>query len=263
MKAILFDLDGVIYQEGRAIAGATAALDRMRSLGIPYLFLTNTSSRPRTAICDRLAKLGIVVEPAQIHSPPVAAARWLQQQADAAVALFVPQATRTEFKALQPWDGDPQNRVGAVVVGDLGEDWSFARLNEAFRCLMQHPAPKLIALGMTRYWKTPEGLQLDVGPFVSALAYATGIKPTVIGKPAADFFATAAAGLGVEAADVLMVGDDIRGDVGGAQSAGMRGLLVRTGKYQPGDLDGDIHPDAILDSVADLPRWWSDTVEQR
>jgi len=53
-----------------------------------------------------------------------------------------------------------------------------------------------------------------------------------------------------------MIGDDIRGDVGGAQSVGISGLLVRTGKFQASDLEGDIEPAAVLDSIADLPGWW-------
>ena len=55
-----------------------------------------------------------------------------------------------------------------------------------------------------------------------------------------------------------MVGDDIRSDVEGAQRAGLAGVLVRTGKFSPSDLAGDVSPDAVLDSVADLPRWWRD-----
>jgi len=53
-----------------------------------------------------------------------------------------------------------------------------------------------------------------------------------------------------------MIGDDIVGDVGGAQATGLTGILVRTGKFRPRDLEGDIRPDAVLDSVADLPQWW-------
>ena len=49
-----------------------------------------------------------------------------------------------------------------------------------------------------------------------------------------------------------MVGDDIVTDIGGAQAAGMRGLLVRTGKFRPADLDGQVKPETILDSIADL-----------
>ena len=51
-----------------------------------------------------------------------------------------------------------------------------------------------------------------------------------------------------------MVGDDIANDVFGAQAAGMTGVLVRTGKFLPGDLERtDGTPDHVIDSFADLP----------
>jgi ribonucleotide monophosphatase NagD (HAD superfamily) len=77
-----------------------------------------------------------------------------------------------------------------------------------------------------------------------------------MGKPANEFFDAAVRRLGVPPGQTVMVGDDIHSDVGGAQAAGLAGILVRTGKFRPGDLEGDIRPDAVLDSVADLPRWW-------
>jgi len=51
-----------------------------------------------------------------------------------------------------------------------------------------------------------------------------------------------------------MIGDDIEADVGGAQAAGLKGALVKTGKFHPADLQGAIKPDAVFDSIADLPR---------
>jgi HAD superfamily hydrolase (TIGR01458 family) len=121
---------------------------------------------------------------------------------------------------------------------------------------MAEPRPHLIALGMTRYWRAPDGLRLDTAPFVAALRHATGIEPVVLGKPAGPFFATALARIGVRAQETLMVGDDIRGDVGGARACGIRGVLVRTGKFRESDLRGDIEPDGVLDSIAGLPEWW-------
>ena len=56
--------------------------------------------------------------------------------------------------------------------------------------------------------------------------------------------------------EVVMVGDDVRADVDGAQQSGLAGVLVRTGKFTMADLHGDITPQAVLDSVADLPSWW-------
>jgi len=57
-----------------------------------------------------------------------------------------------------------------------------------------------------------------------------------------------------------MIGDDIRGDIGGAQGADIRGLLVRSGKFRPQDLRGEIQPDGVIDSIADLPAWWVESL---
>ena len=66
---------------------------------------------------------------------------------------------------------------------------------------------------MTRYWRAEDGLRLDTGPFVAALQYASGIEPLVIGKPSAAFFNSGAQRLGVAPEEILMIGDDIRGDI--------------------------------------------------
>ena len=257
MKAILFDLDGVLYQDGSVLAGAVEALDWVRREGIDHLFLTNTSSRPRTSIREDLARMGIQVAVEEILTPPVAARDWLLEQGVSSVALFIPKATRGEFAELNILPAEAQTSAGAVVLGDLGEGWDFATLNRAFRLLMGEPQPHLIALGMTRYWRAADGLRLDTAPFVVALQHATGIEPVVLGKPARPFFAAALGALGTESAETLMIGDDIRGDIGGAQSAGIRGLLVRTGKFHPRDLQGEIQPDGVIDSIASLPAWWA------
>jgi phospholysine phosphohistidine inorganic pyrophosphate phosphatase len=62
----------------------------------------------------------------------------------------------------------------------------------------------------------------------------------------------------LQAAEIVMIGDDIETDIAGAQKAGLSGLLLRTGKFRELDLDGSIKPDAILDSIADLPAWWEE-----
>jgi len=118
------------------------------------------------------------------------------------------------------------------------------------------PTAALLALGMTRYWRAVDGLRLDVGTYVAGLEYATGRSAVVVGKPATAFFSSALELLGCIAEEAVMVGDDIVGDVGGAQSAGLGGVLVRTGKFRPADLDrDDIKPDAVFASFADVPAW--------
>lgn len=256
MKAILFDLDGVFYVGDQPIAGALDVLAWCSRENIPYLFVTNTTSRSTQSIVDKLSGFGIQTEPAKIMSPPVAAINWLKQQGLQRISLYMGEQTRTMFSEFQVVTS-PNEPTQAVIVGDMGEAWTYAKLNQAFRQCMQSPPPRLIALGMTRYWRAEEGLRLDAGAFVSALQYASGLAPVVLGKPAGEFFLAAVHQLGISPVQVVMVGDDIRGDIGGAQSAGLRALLVRTGKFQEADLDADIQPDAVLDSVADLPGWWS------
>ncbi|MGW8310515.1 MAG: TIGR01458 family HAD-type hydrolase [Thiogranum sp.] len=256
LQGILFDLDGVVYVGDAPIDGAVAALDWVREQNIPHLFVTNTTSRPRAALCTKLARMGIDVSADRILSPPVAADNWLKTHTEGPVALFVPEATRTEFADLPLWEGDADQPVAAVVLGDLGEGWNFRQLNRAFLLLMQEAAPSLVALGMTRYWRAPEGLRLDAGPFVAALEYATGRCAVVMGKPSKAFFHGGADMLGIAPERLLMIGDDIRGDVNGAQDAGLKGALVMTGKFQRRDLEAQQRADFVLKSIAELPGWW-------
>jgi len=256
MPSLLIDLDGVLYEGDEPVAGAADALAWLDEQAIPRLFVTNTSSRPRSTLVNKLGHMGINVAESDILTPPVAAARWLRDHVQGAVALFVPPATASEFAGIELAESQDTGPVGAVVIGDYGDRWSFTELNRAFRLLMTEPRPRLVALGMTRYWRAPDGLRLDTAPFVMALRHAAGVEPIVLGKPAGPFFERALSQLDTTADQTLMIGDDIRTDVDAAQGFGMRGILVRTGKFRSGDLDLEIHPHAILGSIADFPDWW-------
>ena len=255
MKAILFDLDGVLYVGDQIIEGAVETLRWCNARAIPHLFVTNTTSKPRSAIVAKLKALGISIKEDRILTPPVAAGQWLHENQLSKLGLFVSDITRREFDSFTLVDQENE-AVDAVVVGDMGEDWSFLTLNRAFRFLMHSPQPRLIALGLTRYWRAQDGLRLDAGAYVAALQYASGSEPVVLGKPAEAFYQSALYKLNVTSDDIIMIGDDIRGDIGGAQDTGIRGVLVRTGKFRESDLESGIAPYAILNSVADLPSWW-------
>lgn len=257
MTALLIDLDGVLYEGDKPVPGTPESIRWLRENTVPHMFLTNTTSRPRTAIVEKLASMGVDVTENDILTPPVAAALWLAANARGSTALFVAPGTVEEFSELELASPD-ETAVGAVVVGDYGERWTYAELNRAFRLLMNEPRPVLVALGMTRYWQAEDGLRLDTAPFVNALTSASGVDPIVLGKPARPFFETALAMLGAKAEEALMIGDDIQGDVGGAQAAGIAGALVRTGKFRADDLAAGIKPDFVLDSFADIPHVYRD-----
>jgi HAD superfamily hydrolase (TIGR01458 family) len=216
--------------------------------------VTNTTSRPRSAIAEKLDRFGVPSAPREILTPPVAAAEWIRRNEAGPVALFVPQKTKADFAGLPQIAPRAETGARYVVVGDLGASWDFATLNRAFRLLHSARNCELIALGMTRYWRSADGVSLDVAPFIAALEHATGKTARVLGKPAKEFFAAACALLACAPKELLMIGDDIRADIAGAQAAGIRAVLVRTGKYHDTDIGHSIRPDAVIDSVSSLPR---------
>jgi len=253
MQAILFDIDGVIYQQGELIDGAVDTLRWVRERHIPHLFLTNTTTLSRQQVGAKLSSLGVICTPEQILTPAVAARDWIAEHPGKKMAVFVPDAIRHEFDDVVSFNDD---EADGVIFGDLGANWNFFTLNHAFRILMQSPDNILLALGMSRYYGGDDGLQLDTGPFAKALEFATNKSALVMGKPASSFFQHALAKLGIGAGQALMVGDDLMADVMAAKSCGIHGCLVRTGKYQPQDEHGVIKAEFVIDSIKDLPQLW-------
>jgi HAD superfamily hydrolase (TIGR01458 family) len=255
-SALLFDLDGTLYVGSEPVAGAAAALERLRRRGVPFRFVSNTTSRPRAALAERLRGFGIAATADQIRTPMVAAGAVLAERGIRVVAPFTPEAGLVDLEGVALAGGVSRRAAGsrpdAVLIGDLGELWTYRLLQEAFDHVLA--GAELIALSRDRYFRRDGSLALDAGPFVAAIEYAASRDALLVGKPSPVFFKAAAAGLpGEEDQAVAMVGDDLWSDVAGAQKSGYAGWLVRTGKFDPDALAASgIAPDRILDSVAQV-----------
>lgn len=216
---------------------------------MPYRLVTNTSSRTRDQIAALLADAGMVVDPAWILTAVTAADRLLGERHPEATCLVVNDGDlATELPSVRAVTSGPAD---VVLLGGAGPFTSYDRLNQAFR-LADAGAP-VIALHRNTRYQTADGPALDMGAFIVGLEAATGAEVEVVGKPSAAFFGAALGDLGVEAEGSVMVGDDIGSDIGGAQRAGMVGVLVRTGKFRPSDLEGAVQPDEVIDGIGDLP----------
>jgi phospholysine phosphohistidine inorganic pyrophosphate phosphatase len=261
MSGMLFDLDGVIYNSETLIEGAAQTIAWVQREEIPYLFVTNTSSRGRTALVEKLLQFGIRTEPDRLWTPCIAAAEWLRKRPDGLAAFFVAPKARQEFNGIPCIKEEAETGAKYVVIGDMGVHWDYLTLNRAFRLLHSNPESILIALGMTRFWLAQDGIRLDAAPFVTALEHATGKKALVLGKPAESFYQAAVEKLSLPPSEITMFGDDILTDIGGAKKAGMNAVLLRTGKFQQSDLESEVTPDVVLNSIRDIPAWWK--IKQR
>ena len=255
-NAYLFDLDGTLYVGSVPVPGAAEALSRLRRRAVPFRFVSNTTSRSRAALAERLRGMGIEASAEQIHTPMVAAREFLTARGFDVIAPFTPGAALDDLGPATLAGGVSRaprvNQPDAVLVGDLGEEWTYPLLQEAFDYVLG--GAELVALSRDRYFRRADHLTLDAGPFVAAIEYAAGREAVLVGKPSRLFFRAAAAALETGApTTVAMVGDDLWSDIRGAQEAGYAGWLVRTGKFRPDVLAASgIAPDRILNSVAQV-----------
>ena len=210
--------------------------------------MTNTTSRPRSVLVRELAEMGVAIDADAVFSGARVAREYLLRKGLVRCYLLTRPSLAEDFAGIVPEDLE----ADAVVLGDLGDTLTFERLNRALRLLVGDA--ELVALARNRFWMGKDGIQLDVGALVAALEYAAGTTATLVGKPSPEFYGTVLRALSVPPEEAAVIGDDPESDVAGAQALGMRGLLVRTGKSRRYDLEhAAIRPDAILDSIADLP----------
>ncbi len=248
--AVLLDIDGVLHVGDTPVPGAVEALARLRELSGGVRLVTNTTSRSRAEVARRLGTIGIEVDESEILSPAAMAVQYCSDHKLAAARLYVSDSLRNDLQQLS--EAAPGTAPDVVVLGDIGDRFNAATMNEIFSLLMD--GAQLMALQHNRYWQHDSGLMLDVGAWAAALEYATGRTAITVGKPSADFFNAALSSLGVTADSAVMIGDDIEADVNGAQTCGIQGVLVKTGKYRPGVVTGrGFGPAAIVDSIADVP----------
>ncbi|KAL8204252.1 UNVERIFIED_CONTAM: Haloacid dehalogenase-like hydrolase domain-containing protein 2 [Gekko kuhli] len=236
LKAVLVDLSGTLHVEDSAVPGAQEALKRLRSAPVQIRFVTNTTKACKRDLLERLKKLDFDIQEDEIFTSLTAARNLLEEKRVRPLLLV-------EDGALRDFGGLDTSDPNAVVIGLAPEHFNYQTMNKAFHLILDG-AP-LIAVHKARYYKRKDGLALGPGPFVTGLEYATDTQATVVGKPERTFFLEALRGTSCVPEEAVMIGDDCRDDVGGAQNAGMLGILVKTGKYRPGD-EGKINPPPYL-----------------
>jgi HAD superfamily hydrolase (TIGR01458 family) len=249
VRGFLIDLDGTVIEAQSLVPGVPQALAFLRVRNVPYRLVTNTTSKPRSAILTKMRSLGLDLPLDAIITAPVIGREYLLQRGLTRCYPLLKDSLREDLRGIEFVERSPQ----AVLVGDLGDELSYGALNRGFRFLLDKKVA-FITLARNRYFQGGDGLCLDVGATVAALEYAAARTAVLVGKPAREFFLVACQSMGVAPEDTIVIGDDLEADIGGALAAGCAGVLVRTGKFRPEQLENPaVRPDRVLDSLACLP----------
>jgi HAD superfamily hydrolase (TIGR01458 family) len=249
--ALLLDIDGCVVAgiARGAIPGAVEAVAALRRRK-PLRFVTNTTSRSRAWMAGALHDAGFDVAEEEIVTPTALARRVLPARGESRGLLLADPGLRADlgwFEVCAP------EEARAVLLATEAHDWTIARLREAVVALRS--GARLYTLQENRIFERDGRILTDLGPVAAFLGYAAGVSWENLGKPSPLLFENLAAELGCAVAELAMVGDDAEFDVAGALRAGVgTGILLRTGKYRPGDERRfEPQPTLVLDSIADLP----------
>ena len=268
IRALVLDADGVLVMRGAALPGVREALAALDERGIPYRVATNISALHRETLAARFARMGLSIPAGRIVTALSATAEDTRRTYPGRPVFVITRPDGLREFGDQPLlaheDADADDaRAAAVIFGDGAEELSYANLDRAFRLVRR--GAELIAMHRNGWWYTARGETIDTGAFVAAVEYATGVRARVTGKPGPLMFRTAFRGLAADLAtaggprlrrdEVAMVGDHAPQDIGGAHRAGLRGILVLTGRTTAGEvpgLRGAEAPDAVAEVLGEV-----------
>ncbi len=256
IKGIIFDVDGVLEFQGKVYPGAVETIAKLREWGISIRLLTNSTLKSRQSCAERLRKAGFKIFDAEVITASYAAAMYLKERQPRSCWVMLEREGLDEFQDFEPDTETPEY----IVIGDNRSKFNFEHLNQALRLILK--GAKLIGMQAELIDSSLGEMELNVGSWVGMLERATGVKAIYIGKPNSYVFNLAIKTLKLDKKEVLMVGDRVSTDIKGARQYGIKSVLLRTGEFNEADLTEGIEPDFILNSIRDVLRLVSKSVNE-
>ena len=258
MRAVLLDMDGVLWRGAETIPGAPEFIDFLRARHIPFGLATNNSSRDLDEYVSRCAQAGITVTSEQIISSGLVTADELARNYPVGTPIHVVGSASLSASLVArgyPLAADPYD--AQVLIVGIDTAITYQKLTVAMRCVLNGAA--FIGTNSDATFPAADGLSIGAGSLIAAIENATGQKAQIMGKPAPAMFRTALSKLGTDAAQTLMIGDRLDTDILGAQQSGLRAAAVLTGVTSEAELNAPgqpIKPDAVYADLFVLRAIW-------
>jgi len=253
ISGYIFDLDGVIYKGEELIKGAIETLDLLKELGKKYIFVTNNTIGTKKQYINKLRNFGIFIEDEQILTVNEATINFIKKSSPdkTKVQILGVGGILEDFKnsGLEITEENPDY----VVVG-WDTKLNYEKLYKSIKNVRE--GAKFIVTSPDKYVPSKRGLEPAPGTLAAPIEYATGIKPTYIGKPYPPMIDSALKKIGTKPKKTAIVGDTIESDILSKKYCGLGySVLVLSGntkKEQLAKINETEKPDLILDSIKDI-----------
>jgi 4-nitrophenyl phosphatase len=226
-KAVLSDLDGVVYRGEDAIPGAVERFNLWQKQGLRYCFITNNAEKSPAEFAEKIRRLGIDCAPDQVLTSAEVALDYATKKYPVGSGAYV--IGSASLKARVEAAGFELVESGARVV--------IVALDRKFDYTMMTTAVRNILAGAELIGTNPDVIrpiaggsyEPGTGAIFASIATSARVTPTILGKPAPEIIRMALEVVGAEARDAIMLGDQIDTDIKAARNAGVRSVLLETG----------------------------------
>ncbi len=257
IKALILDMDGVLWRDTQALLDMPAFFSALKEINLPVVFATNNGTRSVGMYIERLAEFGVTAEPWQVVNSSIATADYLSKQFPQGGPVYVVgeigliEALQEKGFTIVEEIGDAAESPVVAVIGGMDRALSYEKLARA--TLLIRAGKPFIFTNLDMTFPTPRGLVPGAGSIMALMEAASGVQPTVIGKPAPYLYQFSMERLGTKPEETLAVGDRLETDILGGQRTGCPTVLVLSGVTTTAEAaEWQPQPDLILPNLADL-----------
>jgi 4-nitrophenyl phosphatase len=254
IKALILDMDGVIWKSDAPIGDLSAIFKRIRERGLKFVFATNNGTKTPEDYQKKLHELGVDVDAAQVVTSALGIAFLLAQKHPRGTKIFMigEDGIRTalEEQGFEIVSVENAPEAEAVVMG-IDRGVNFQKIAEA--TLLVRAGVPFYTTNTDRTFPTPRGEIPGSGAWLAVVTTATGIQPIVAGKPFPYLMELALERLGTSREETLVVGDRLETDIAAGQAVGCPTAMVLSGvstKAEAGEWKPS--PTLIADDLAAL-----------
>ena len=230
IKALIIDMDGVIWKADEPIGDLAGIFRRIRERGLGFVFATNNSTKTPAQYAERLRQFGVKVDIRQIITSSQGVAHAIAQKFAAGTKVFMigEDGIREplEEKGLHILAVDEAPEAQVVVMG-IDREINFQKVSEA--TLLVRSGIPFYVTNTDRTFPTPRGEIPGSGAWVSVITTATGVQPVVAGKPFSFLMELALEKLGTTNQETLVIGDRLETDIAAGQAVACPCALVLSG----------------------------------